>query len=112
MKHGVLQACSLSPSFDAALADAFEVHRFWEQDDRSGFLMRHGRAIEGVATTAQVGVPDGLIEALPSLRVISCRGIGFDRIDLELARRRGIQVSGTPGVLTDCVADLAFGLLI
>ena len=27
-------------------------------------------------------------------------------------RRRGVQVSNTPDVLTDCVADLAWGLLI
>jgi lactate dehydrogenase-like 2-hydroxyacid dehydrogenase len=50
--------------------------------------------------------------ALPNLRVIASRGIGLDKIDLESARQRGIQVGNTPGVLTDCVADLAFGLLI
>ena len=112
MKHRILQTGSLSPSFDAALAERFDVHPLWRQDDPSGYLARYGRAIEGVATLAPVGVSTGLIEALPALKVISSRGIGFEKIDLDSARRRGIQVSGTPGVLTDCVADLAFGLLI
>ncbi len=112
MKPRILQAESLSPYFDSALEQAFEVHPLWRQGDPVGYLARNGHAIEGLATSAQVGAPSGLIEALPALKVISSRGIGFDKIDLDLARRRGIQVSGTPGVLTDCVADLAFGLLI
>jgi len=112
MKPRILQTGSLSPYFDAAVVERFEVYPLWKQDDPAGYLARYGRAIEGVATLAPVGASTGLIEALPALKVISCRGIGFDKIDLESARRRAIQVSGTPGVLTDCVADLAFGLLI
>jgi len=112
MKPRILQAGSLSPYFDSALEQAFEVYPLWRQGDPVGYLARNGHAIEGLVTSAQVGAPSGLIEALPALKVISSRGIGFDKIDLDLARRRGIQVSGTPGVLTDCVADLAFGLLI
>jgi lactate dehydrogenase-like 2-hydroxyacid dehydrogenase len=112
MNPRILQTGSLSPYFDAALVERFEVYPLWKQDDPASYLARHGRAIEGVATLAPVGASTGLIEALPALKVISCRGIGFDKIDLDGARRRGIQVSGTPGVLTDCVADLAFGLLI
>ena len=37
---------------------------------------------------------------------------GYDKVDVAAAKRRGIAVSNTPDVLTDCVADLAFGLLI
>jgi lactate dehydrogenase-like 2-hydroxyacid dehydrogenase len=112
MKPRILQTGSLSPYFDAAIAESFEVYPLWKQDDPAGYLARHGRAIEGVATSAPIGATTELIEALPALKVISCRGIGFDRIDLDRARQRGIQVSGTPDVLTDCTADLAVGLLI
>lgn len=48
----------------------------------------------------------------PALKVIASRGVGYDTIDVAAAKKRGIQVSNTPGVLTDCVADLAFGGLI
>jgi hydroxypyruvate reductase len=112
MKPRILQTGSLSSYFDAALAESFEVYPLWKQDDPTGYLARYGRAIEGLATSAPVGASTGLLEALPALKVISCRGIGFDKIDLDLARQRGIQVSGTPDVLTDCTADLALGLLI
>jgi hydroxypyruvate reductase len=44
--------------------------------------------------------------------VIANFGVGVDTIDLEAARERGVAVSNTPDVLTDCVADLALGLVI
>jgi len=108
----ILQTGSLSPTFDAALSEAFEVYPLWKQTDRDAYLAEHGGTIEGIATLAPVGASTALIDSLPRLKVIACRGIGFDMIDLDGARRRGIQVSGTPDVLTACVADLAFGLLI
>jgi len=38
--------------------------------------------------------------------------VGLDQIDLQAASRRGIPVGYTPDVLNDCVADLAFGLVL
>jgi len=38
--------------------------------------------------------------------------VGYDGIDVATAKARGIVVTNTPDVLNDCVADLAFGLLI
>lgn len=112
MKHRILQCAPLSPSLDAALEQLFDVHQLWQESDPATFIAQQGALFEGVATSAPVGVSGEMIAALPNLRVIASRGIGLDKIDLENARRRGIQVGNTPGVLTDCVADLAFGLLI
>ncbi|MCG5478465.1 2-hydroxyacid dehydrogenase [Sinorhizobium alkalisoli] len=39
-------------------------------------------------------------------------GVGFSHIDLDAARERGITVTNTPGVLTDCTADVAMSLLL
>ena len=39
-------------------------------------------------------------------------GVGYDTTDIGAAAARGIAVSNTPDVLTDCVADTAVGLLI
>jgi lactate dehydrogenase-like 2-hydroxyacid dehydrogenase len=46
-----------------------------------------------------------------SLRVISQMAVGLDNVDIEACRRRGIRVGHTPGVLTETVADTAFGLM-
>jgi glyoxylate reductase len=51
-------------------------------------------------------------DELPSLRLVANYSVGYDRIDVEEARRRGIAVTNTPGVLDAAVADLTFALLL
>lgn len=45
-------------------------------------------------------------------RLIANYGVGFSHIDTGAARERDIAVTNTPGVLTDCTADLAISLLL
>lgn len=47
-----------------------------------------------------------------TLKAICNAIVGFDNIDLKAATERGIYVTNTPGVLTETVADLTFGLLL
>jgi lactate dehydrogenase-like 2-hydroxyacid dehydrogenase len=99
-------------SLEAALRADFDVHLLESGPERAAFLARHGVEFEALVTSARMGADAALIDALPRLKAIACFGVGVDAIDLGAARRRGVVVSNTPDVLTDCVADLAFGLLI
>lgn len=55
----------------------------------------------------------GLIgQAGERLKLIANYGAGVDHIDVETARRRGILVSNTPGVMTDDTADMVMGLML
>ncbi|MBC7801994.1 MAG: D-glycerate dehydrogenase, partial [Gemmatimonadaceae bacterium] len=47
-----------------------------------------------------------------SVRVAATCSVGFDHIDVGAAQARGLVVTNTPEVLTDCTADLAFMLLL
>jgi glyoxylate reductase len=49
---------------------------------------------------------------LPELRLVANFSVGYDNVDLEECRRRGIAVTNTPGILDAATADLAFGLLL
>ena len=51
-------------------------------------------------------------DLLPGLRVVANYGVGYDRIDLDACRERGVVVTNTPGVLDAATADLAFALLL
>ena len=54
-----------------------------------------------------------VIEAAgPRLRLIASFGNGVDHIDLDAARRRGILVTNTPGVLTEDTADMTMALIL
>ena len=53
-----------------------------------------------------------LARAGDNLRLIASYGAGFDHIDVQTARERGILVSNTPGVLTDDTADMTLALML
>ncbi len=46
------------------------------------------------------------------VKVICKQGVGYDTIDLEAARARGIPVLTTPGVNSEAVAEMAFALAL
>jgi len=107
----ILQLGPLSERFNRTLAAEHEVLQIW-QADAEALLAEHAQRIEVVVTSARFGCSAALIERLPRLRAICSFGVGYDSIDVAAARACGIPVSNTPDVLNDCVADLAFGLLI
>lgn len=57
--------------------------------------------------TAEVLEVDGL-----RAKLIANYGVGYNHIDLEAAKERGLVVTNTPEVLTDCTADLAMTLML
>jgi hydroxypyruvate reductase len=112
MKKQILQNGRLLPTLESMLAEEFDVHGLWNEPEPQTFLAQHGPRFSALLTSAPVGASAELISMLPNLEVISSFGVGFDKLDLEAAKEKGVRVSTTPDVLNDCVADLAFGLLI
>lgn len=74
------------------------------EDVRTGtrvvFFKGHGR-FDGAA-----------MDRLPALGLIANFGVGYDSIDVDAARERGVRVTNTPNVLNDDVADLAVAMWI
>ena len=52
------------------------------------------------------------LDLFPSLRLIASFGVGYEEIDVDACRARGVAVTNTPGVLDAATADLAFGLVV
>jgi D-3-phosphoglycerate dehydrogenase len=101
------------PDWDMPLFErGYAVHRLWLAEDRAGFLRSVGPVIRAIATNGVLGASADLIDACPKLEIIACFGVGFDAIDLERARSRGVRVTNTPDVLTEDVADMAFALIL
>ncbi|MDA8447939.1 2-hydroxyacid dehydrogenase [Paracidovorax valerianellae] len=109
----ILQIARLPlPALEDDLAAQFDVTCLADQPDPSLFLVERGAEFTGVVTSASIGLKREVIDALPNLKFISSFGVGFDALDIATAKSRGIQVGYTPGVLNDCVADMAFALLL
>lgn len=100
------------PALDHELAAQFDVTVLSEQPDRAGFLAAHGADFECVVTSAAMGLPGDVVRALPRLRFVSSFGVGFDALDQAALLECGARLGYTPGVLDDCVADMAFALLL
>lgn len=112
MNRRILQVGPLKPSLAATLSERYDALVLPDDDTRAAFLAEHGPSIGAVVTTGRTGVAAELMAQLPSLGAIVNFGVGYDTTDVETAVERGVLVSNTPDVLTDCVADTAIGLAI
>jgi len=101
----------MMPNVMQAVAENFDIHRYWQADDKAAFLKQH-QAARFLATDGHLGCSAALMDALPNLEIIACYGVGTDSIDLDAAKQRGIRVTNTPDVLSDAVAELAMGLML
>ncbi|MEM9550506.1 MAG: 2-hydroxyacid dehydrogenase [Pseudomonadota bacterium] len=101
------------PDWDQVpLDEAFEMHRYYEADDKAAFLAEVGGQVRGIATRGERGAGRDIIDACPQLEIISVYGVGFDAVDLDACRERGIRVTNTPDVLTSDVADLGVAMML
>jgi glyoxylate reductase len=48
----------------------------------------------------------------PQCKIFANMAVGFDNVDVEAAKKKGIMVTNTPGVLTDTVAEHTFALML
>jgi glyoxylate reductase len=53
-----------------------------------------------------------IMASAPRLKIIANCAVGYDNINLEYARKKGILVTNTPGVLTETTADLTWALIL
>lgn len=111
-KPQILQVGPYPEWDEAPLNAAFSVHRYFEASDKSDFLAAVGPNVRAIATRGELGASRAMIEACPSLELISVYGVGFDAVDLAACRERGIRVTNTPDVLTSDVADLGVAMML
>lgn len=112
MKPNIILVEPMMAPIEAALDANYQVHRLSRAEDRAAFLAEVGPKVRAVVTGGGTGVSPALFDALPQLGLIAINGIGTDAVDLERARRQGVRVTTTPGVLTDDVADIAIALML
>jgi lactate dehydrogenase-like 2-hydroxyacid dehydrogenase len=96
---------------EARLDAAYDVLRLFSPSDKDR-IAANAQRVRAVVTSGRTGLSREWLDRLPSLGLVAVNGVGTDKIDLGLARARGVYVSTTPGVLTDDVADLGMALVL
>lgn len=112
VKPTVLQLGPLLPLVEKGLAANYAHLRLDTAPDPGAFLESRGACLDAIVSSGRNGVSAALLDAAPNLKLVAHFGVGYDNVDVEHARRKGVVVSNTPDVLTDCVADLAVALMI
>lgn len=109
--YDVVQLASLGKTFDDALATRFRVLPLWD-DPHAMEHLAAASAAKVVVTSVRRGLSRDIISRLPALRAVCSWGVGYETLDVAATQERNIVVSNTPEVLDDCVADLAWALLL
>jgi glyoxylate reductase len=109
----VLVTRRIAPEALAMLRERFDVTH-WDASEP----IPRDRLLSAIADT------DGLLALLtervdvellalaPRLKVVANMAVGYDNVDVGAARERGVQVTNTPGVLTETSAEFAFLLIL
>lgn len=95
------------------LAEAYRVHYWPDPADHPRLLRSQlAKRIRAVQTNGSFGLKRPYIEAMPALEIICAIGAGFEGVDVDAARERGIVVTHGAGANAQTVADHAWALLL
>ena len=108
----VVIARVLLPAGRDRLAERFELREGGLEASRSTLLALAPGAAALVADPS-ISVDAEVLDACgEGLRVVANFAVGYDNVDLEECRRRGVIVTNTPDVLTEATAELALALAL
>ena len=102
-----------APGIGLLSASGFEVRSNPEDRPLSREALLAGvREADALVCMLSDRIDRELLDSAPMLKVVANYAVGYDNIDVGAARKRGIEVTNTPGVLTEATADLAWALLL
>ncbi|HZG64380.1 MAG TPA: D-glycerate dehydrogenase [Rubrobacteraceae bacterium] len=101
------------PTAGLRLLEDFDLTILSERPPERGELLEAAKGASGILATLTEQVDAELMQAAgEDLKVIANMAVGYDNVDLEAARERGVVITNTPEVLDETTADTAFMLLL
>lgn len=110
-KPVVLLAHPMLERMGAMLAQTYQVEKLWAQD-WAALQAGVGREVEVIVEGGEQPLPPELLLGLPKLKLIACVSVGYDGVDVPWCRAHGIEVTHSPWLNADDVADHTLGLII
>ena len=113
MTIGVLAMVGLSPERAAALTAAgYAVREGKKYAKRLDAVREAGDTVRAVLTNGRGGLTAEEMALLPRLEIVCAVGAGYEAVDLDAARARGVAVANSPDTNASAVADSAMMLLL
>jgi len=93
--------------------EEFDVTTLSEGPPERDELLKAARGVAGVLCTLTEQMDAEFMDvAGDSLKVVANMAVGYDNVDLEAAKERGVVITNTPEVLNETTADTAFMLML
>jgi lactate dehydrogenase-like 2-hydroxyacid dehydrogenase len=113
MAIGVLALVGLSPERVTELTAAgYAVREGKKFANRIDAVREAGDTVRAVLTNGRGGLSGDEMALLPKLEIVCAAGAGYEAVDLDTARSRGIAVANCPDTNASAVADSAMMLLM
>jgi lactate dehydrogenase-like 2-hydroxyacid dehydrogenase len=113
MGNDVLALVRVPPDRHAALTQAgYALSELANYPSRSDAVRDGGAAVKAVLTNGRGGLSAEEMALLPNLELICATGAGYEAVDMDAAKQRGITVANCPGTNAAAVADQAMMLLL
>lgn len=87
----------------------------WDSEDQQprDQLLEQVRGADALLTLLTEKVDAELLDAAgEQLQVVANVAVGYNNVDVDVCRERGVVATNTPGVLTEATADIAMGLIL
>jgi glyoxylate reductase len=75
-------------------------------------LIKKASKADGIITLLSNKVDREVLDELSNCKVIANYAVGYNNIDIQYAKKKGIVVTNTPGVLSDATAELTIALIL
>ncbi len=102
---------TLDEKIKAAVGDMAEVVCYKDRKEDAETLVERSRDAD-IVVLSNFKYPKAVMENCPKLKYICVAFTGYDHVDMDYCREKGIQVSNCAGYSTSAVADLVFGFVI
>lgn len=107
MKINILITDILIKEFRYEFKKKFNVDCLWIKKNKINF-----DKYEAIVVTGGHKTNKQFLKKFKNLKIVSVFGVGYDGVDLDYCKKNRIEVTNTPKVLTNDVADLGLGLMI
>ena len=88
--------------------EVFPFDRDLTQDE----IIKMSTGAQGLIPMITNNINREIIDHLTTMQIIANYAVGFNNIDIEYARKKGIVVTNTPDILTEATADIAMALIL
>lgn len=111
-RQDVLVMDAPRPKALAQLEAQYRLHRYDTADDKMALLADVGPACTAIATSGHTPLGAEHLTHLPALKIVACFSAGYEAIDDDALRARGIAFTNSSPALCDDVADTALMLTL